>query len=96
MYIKKEIGKIGEDLATSYLIKEKYKIIQRNFICRQGEIDIIAHDTSAEYFVYKNRLEKMQIRFDIIEININILKKIYKINHIDNAFIKTNITSKKK
>ena len=110
MYIKKEIGKIGEDLATSYLIKEKYKIIQRNFICRQGEIDIIAHDTikkelvfievktrtnnkygnpsesvneskqkhiykSAEYFVYKNRLEKMQIRFDIIEININILKK---------------------
>ncbi len=52
MYIKKEIGKIGEDLATSYLIKEKYKIIQRNFICRQGEIDIIAHDTIKKELVF--------------------------------------------
>ena len=124
MYIKKEIGKIGEDIATKYLIKKKYQIIQKNFICRQGEIDIIALNQtkkelvfievktrtnnkygnpsesvneskqkhiyrSAEYFIYKNRLEKMQIRFDIIEININSLKNIYKINHIDNAFIKT-------
>ena len=30
MYIKKEIGKIGEDLATKYLIKKKYQIICDN------------------------------------------------------------------
>lgn len=42
MYKKKEIGQIGEDLATKYLEENNYKIIQRNFLCKQGEIDIIA------------------------------------------------------
>ena len=44
MYIKKEIGEIGEKLATNYLIQNNYQIIKRNFTCRQGEIDIIAKD----------------------------------------------------
>lgn len=37
-----EIGKLGEDLATKYLQKIGYIIIDRNFRCKQGEIDIIA------------------------------------------------------
>lgn len=37
-------GKIGEDLAIKYLKNKGYKIIERNFQCRQGEIDIIAKD----------------------------------------------------
>ena len=117
MYIKKEIGYLGEELATKYLKEKNYEIIQRNFICRQGEIDIIALDKTkkelvfievktrtnnkygnpsesvnenkqkhiyrtAEYYTYKNKLDKMLIRFDIIEININISKKTYKLNHI--------------
>ena len=36
-------GKYGEDLAVNYLIKNKYKIIERNYhFSRYGEIDIIA------------------------------------------------------
>ena len=42
MYIKKELGKIGEELAKKHLEEENYQIIKRNFSCRQGEIDIIA------------------------------------------------------
>ena len=38
------IGKIGENLAVDYLKKNNYKIIQRNFECKSGEIDIIAID----------------------------------------------------
>ena len=37
-------GKIGEDLACQYLQKQGYKIIERNFLIRGGEIDIIALD----------------------------------------------------
>ena len=37
-------GKIGEDLACQYLQKQGYKIIERNFRIRGGEIDIIALD----------------------------------------------------
>ena len=42
MYQKQEIGKYGEALAENYLKQKGYKILQRNFRCKQGEIDIIS------------------------------------------------------
>ncbi|MDI6689062.1 MAG: YraN family protein [Actinomycetota bacterium] len=36
------IGPSGEDLACSHLRKKGYRIIERNFRCKLGEIDIIA------------------------------------------------------
>ena len=35
-------GKWGEDKAAEYLTKQGYAIIERNYRCRFGEIDIIA------------------------------------------------------
>ena len=46
MYYKKEFGANGEDIAFDYLAKNGYSIINRNFTCRMGEIDIIALDDS--------------------------------------------------
>lgn len=37
-------GKKGEDIACKFLKKDKYKILEKNFRVRQGEIDIIAED----------------------------------------------------
>lgn len=51
MYIRHEIGKMGEDLAVKYLEQIGYKIIERNFECRQGEIDIIAIDKNELVFI---------------------------------------------
>ncbi len=35
-------GACGEDTACSFLKKNKYKIVERNFRCPFGEVDIIA------------------------------------------------------
>lgn len=51
MYFKQRIGKLGEDLAYQYLQKNNYKIIERNFTCRQGEIDIVAKDNRKKELV---------------------------------------------
>ena len=51
MYLRHEIGKVGEDLATKYLENQGYKIIERNFIANQGEIDIIAKDKEEYVFI---------------------------------------------
>lgn len=39
-------GKRGEDLATAFLEKKGYGIVERNFRTRNGEIDIVAIDPS--------------------------------------------------
>ena len=38
----KIIGAKGEEEVCKYLIRKGYTIIDRNFRCKQGEIDIIA------------------------------------------------------
>ncbi|MCX5996500.1 MAG: YraN family protein [Chloroflexi bacterium] len=39
---KQESGRLGEQLACAALKKKGYKIIETNYHCRQGEVDIIA------------------------------------------------------
>ena len=39
---KQKIGKIGEDLACEYLSGKGYAIIERNYLKKWGEIDIVA------------------------------------------------------
>ena len=51
MYERHEIGKEGEEYAAQYLASQGYQIIERNFECRQGEIDIIAKDKQEYVFI---------------------------------------------
>ena len=51
MYTNQEIGKLGEDIAVNYLKQKGYKILDRNFECRQGELDIIALDKKEIVFI---------------------------------------------
>lgn len=51
MYARHSIGQEGEEIATKYLIENNYAIIERNFNCRQGEIDIIAKDKKEFVFI---------------------------------------------
>ncbi|HPF10478.1 MAG TPA: YraN family protein [Flavobacteriaceae bacterium] len=37
-----ELGKIGEEMAVAYLVKEGYTILERNYTYLKAEIDIIA------------------------------------------------------
>jgi putative endonuclease len=39
---KRQYGNAAEDLAADYLKQNGYKIIERNYACKTGEIDIIA------------------------------------------------------
>ena len=39
---KKIIGKLGEDIACNFLQESGYQILNKNYKCHFGEIDIIA------------------------------------------------------
>jgi len=47
----KKTGKIGEDIAIDFLKKKGYKIIERNYKCVFGEVDIVARDRGDIVFV---------------------------------------------
>lgn len=52
MFTAKQISGIkGEELAVSHLRKNGYKIIERNFRAKAGEVDIIAQDGDTLVFV---------------------------------------------
>lgn len=44
-------GKEGEAIAAEFLIKRGYKIVEQNFRCSLGEIDIIAYEGETLVFV---------------------------------------------
>ncbi len=41
---KRELGRRYELFAADYLKKQGYRIVELNFCCRLGEVDIIAWD----------------------------------------------------
>lgn len=49
--LNKKTGNLGEDIAVQLLKDRGYAIIQRNFRCRLGEIDIVARDGRTVVFV---------------------------------------------
>jgi putative endonuclease len=48
---KQIIGRIGEDAVCLHLIKVGYKIIDRNYLKKWGELDIVAKKDKKIYFV---------------------------------------------
>jgi putative endonuclease len=47
----KALGYKGEDLAVRYLRKKGFKVIERNYHCPWGEIDLIAREKDILVFV---------------------------------------------
>ena len=47
---KRQVGNAYETLAAEYLRGQGYEILERNFTCRGGEIDLIARE--GEYLVF--------------------------------------------
>lgn len=72
----KPFGQKGEDLAVQLLTKNGYKIIDRNFRSRFGEIDIVAtHDDTLVFVEVKSR---QSLRFGLPQEAVT-PQKIYKI-----------------
>ena len=48
---KQNIGKIGEDMAEAWLKRRAYRIVERNYWKKWGEIDIIAEKDKVIHFI---------------------------------------------
>ncbi len=50
-FARLNVGKKGEELAADYLAKEGYRIVERNYRCVFGEIDIVAEEGNTLVFI---------------------------------------------
>ena len=48
---KKALGKKGEEIALQFLKKKGYRIIEKNYVCKMGEMDIIAKEKDTLAFI---------------------------------------------
>jgi putative endonuclease len=48
----KGTGELGEEVAANFLIARGYRILERNFRCKGGEVDIVARDPGDNYLVF--------------------------------------------
>lgn len=78
IYIKKELGNIGEQIASEYLKKQNYKILERNFFCKQGEIDIIAKDKQEIVFIEVKTRTNTKFGYPSEAVDNKKLKHMYK------------------
>lgn len=98
MYYKQETGRSGEDIATEYLEKKGYIILERNFRCNQGEIDIIAIDKEELVFIEVKTRSNQNYGFASEAVNkqkkrhlIRAIKYYIYIRNLENEFIRIDV-----
>ena len=83
-------GKFGEKIAENYLVKNGYKILERNFRTKFGEIDIIAEKGNFIIFVEVKYRKNPEFGKAEEAINPYKLKRIYNTSqfYLNNFYFK--------
>jgi len=70
---RRETGILGEQLASDYLKKHGYRILEANYRCREGEIDLVAQHK--DYLVFIEVRTKRSLAFGTPEESITAAKR---------------------
>ncbi|MBG0787131.1 MAG: YraN family protein [Anaerolineaceae bacterium] len=74
---QQQVGRQGEDLAADYLQKQGYQLLDRNYLSRFGEVDLVA--VKDEVIVFVEVKARTNDRFGLPEASVTPekLEKIY-------------------
>ncbi|MBR3674461.1 MAG: YraN family protein [Clostridia bacterium] len=100
MYEKQTIGKFGENVTCKYLKNNEYQILDRNFRCNQGEIDIIAYDLNTKEIVFFEVKTRTSFDYGFPSEAVNKIKQKHILNtakyylyckKIENSFVRIDV-----
>ncbi len=74
----KDIGALGEDIAETHLKNLGYKVLDKNFRCRCGEIDLIAFNNGYLSFIEVKTRYGKNFGLPAESVNYSKQRKIYK------------------
>ncbi len=79
---KRKVGKIYEDVAKDYLIKNGYEILETNYYTNIGEIDIIAKENGYICFIEVKYRAKKSLAKGLYAVNKEKQKTIYNVARV--------------
>lgn len=78
-YYKQELGRQGERFAAEFLEKEGYEILDKNYSCAFGEIDVIATKDEDIIFVEVKTRSQLEFGYPSEAVDARKQKHIYKV-----------------
>ena len=69
------IGVLGEDLAVSFLEGKKYRILERNYRCKGGEVDIVARDPRDKSLVFVEVKARRDLSYGVPQLAVTPFKQ---------------------
>lgn len=71
----KGIGNLGEDLAVSFLEGKRYRILERNYRCKGGEVDIVARDPRDKSLVFVEVKARRDLSYGVPQLAVTPFKQ---------------------
>jgi putative endonuclease len=75
---QRKIGELYEQTAADYLIRSGFRLIEKNFTCRGGELDLIMQDQQTLVFVEVKYRQDLQHGHAAEMVTPNKIKKLIK------------------
>lgn len=71
----KGVGNMGEEVATAFLTARGLRILERNFRCKGGEVDIIARDPGDKSLVFVEVKARRDLSYGVPQLAVNAFKQ---------------------
>lgn len=71
----KGVGNLGEEMATAFLVEKKYRILDRNFRCKGGEVDIVARDPRDRSLVFVEVKARRDLSYGVPQLAVTPFKQ---------------------
>lgn len=73
--IRKRTGDLGEEIASDYLTARRFSILERNFRCRGGEVDIIAREAGSKCLVFVEVKTRKDLSYGVPQLAVTPFKQ---------------------
>jgi len=85
---KQIIGRLGEDIAVKHFVKHSFKVLDRNYRKKWGEIDIVAEKDNILHFIEVKAVScETEWQIDVAAVFINSETKTAKIRIMENVLL---------
>lgn len=73
--IRKQTGDQGEEIAAAFLTARGYRVLERNFRCKGGEVDIVARDPGSKSLVFVEVKARRDLTYGVPQLAVTPFKQ---------------------